>query len=416
MDFTLYERQPGHPDLDACLARARERTEQILPVLRKDADLTRADRGRDLLRKARALRKTAENLAVNRARYRRGDHALRPAYVIWTLLNTCNFRCAYCDNHQGRAYYDVADPDRLTTEQGKRLLEVMITGTPAIYWCGGEPTLREDLPELLDHAWNLGYFPNMINTNGSVLHKRLADPAWSRFLEQMDIVIVSLDGLHLERLNRLWGVKKAEQVVENLLLLRELRRHVKFKLAVNTVITRDTVAEARAVFDLACDLDIWFVPVPVNHKHEPDRALLADPGYRELVDLILRRKKEGRRIIGSVRLLERLLTCAPYRCLTALKPHVWSNGEICWPCRASANVEPVPIRLLDHPTFDAAYESGRKRVNPNFFHGPAANQCGGDCAWMQNYTTARYLDGITAPVRSGFLGELYEFALNRKSG
>lgn len=398
------------------MRQARDLAESILPGLRKDADLTRRDRWRDGLRRARALRKTAENYAENRARYRRGDHALRPLYVIWTLLNACNFRCTYCDNHQGRAYYDVPDPDRLDTAQGKRLLEVMITGTPAIYWCGGEPTLRPDLPELLDHAWNLGYFPNMINTNGSLLHKRLALPAWRSFLRQMDVVIVSLDGLDTERLNALWGVNQAEQVLVNLLLLRRLREHVTFKLAVNSVITRDNIDEAGAVLDLACDLGIWFVPVPVNHKHEPDHALLADPGYRRLVDRILQRKKQGYRIIGSRRLLERLLTCGPYPCLTALKPHVWSNGEICWPCRASTHVEPVPVQLLDHATFDEAYEAGRQRVNPNFFHGPAANQCGGNCAWMQNYTTARYLDGIREPLRSGLLGELYEFALSRRNG
>ncbi len=415
MDLALYTPQPGHPDLDTCLQRARDLSEQILPQIRKDADLTRQDRWRDRIRKARALKKTAENYAANRARYRRGDHALRPLYVIWTLLNTCNFRCTYCDNHQGRHYFDIPDPDRLDTEQGKQLLEVMVTGTPAIYWCGGEPTMRDDLPVLLDHAWDLGYFPNMINTNGSLLHRRLQDPAWSRFLWQMDMVIVSLDGLHMGRLNKLWGVKKAEQVFVNLLLLKELRKHVKFKLVVNTVITRETVDEASAVLDLACDLDVWFVPVPVNHMHEPDRALLEDPGYRALVERILRRKKEGRRIIGSSRLLERLLTCEPYECLTALKPHVWSNGEICWPCRASSNVEPVPVRLLDHTTFDQAYEAGRRRINPNFFHGQAKNQCGGNCAWMQNYTTARYMDGITNPLNSGFLTELHEFALNRKN-
>ena len=414
MNFKYYTPQPGHPDLDACMAEAKRLARRIRPVILKDADLTAQDKLRDLLRKGKALRKTAENYLVNRSRYRRGDHGLRPLYVIWTMLNACNFRCAYCDNHQGQHYFDIPDPERLDTEQGKALLDMMITGTPAIYWCGGEPTLRDDLPELLDHAWRLGYFPNMINTNGSLLHRRLARPGWSRFLWQMDMVIMSLDGLNLERLNTLWGVRKARQVVVNLLLLRELRRDVRFKLAVNAVITRETVDEARAVLDLACDLGVWFVPVPVNRKHEPDHDLLADPGYRDLTHLILKRKREGHRIIGSPILLERLLRCEPYPCLTALKPHVWSNGEICWPCRASRNVAPVPVRLLDYTTFDAAYEAGRRTVNPNFFHGQAANQCGGNCAWMQNYTTARYLDGITRPLGSGFLRELYEFALKRE--
>lgn len=414
-DFDLYRHREGHPDFDECYEQAMALAAEILPGLAKDRDMTLADKMQFTARRGKSLSKAIENLAINRRRYARGNHALRPLYVIWTMLNACNFRCSYCDNHQGEHYFDIPDPERLSTAQGRHLLEVMRTGTSAIYWCGGEPTMRKDLPELLDHACGLGYYPNMINTNGSLIHQRLADPQWSKFLRQMDIIIVSMDALNINQLNKLWGVKKAEQVMINLLLLRELRKEVKFKLAVNTVITPETIDEARSVFDLACDLDVWFVPVPVNFKHEPNRTLLDNSKYRELAELIIERKKKGYKIIGSPTLLKRLLYAEPYQCLTALKPHVWSNGEICWPCRASANVEPVNINLLDYETFDEAYDAGSKRINPNFFHGPGKNQCGGQCSWMQNYTTSRYLDGITAPISSGFVSELTEFAFNRKS-
>jgi len=415
MKFKLYEPKRGHPDFDKCRDQALALAKKIGPLVKKDADLSAAEKMRDALRRGKALGKLAENYYVNRKRYREGDHTLRPLYVIWTLLNECNFRCTYCDNHQGKAYYDMPGGNRLDTEGGKRLLKVMATGTPSIYWCGGEPTLRNDLPELLDTAWDLGFFPNMINTNGSILHKRLQDEKWQNFLWQMDIVILSLDCLNLARLNKLWGVKTARQVIVNLLLLRELRKRTKFKLTVNTVITPDTIEEARSVLDLACDLDLWFVPVPVNYKHKPDRKMITDPRYRELVELILRRKKQGYKIIGSYTLLKRMLYAEPNKCFTALKPHVWPDGSICWPCRASANVRPVDIGLLDYDSFDAAYRAGAKRINPNFFHGPAKNQCGGQCAWMQNYTTARYIEGIVDPVRSGLLGELFEFALNPRN-
>jgi MoaA/NifB/PqqE/SkfB family radical SAM enzyme len=413
-DFKLYQHQHGHPDFDDCYEQAQALAAEILPGLAKDSDMTRSDKMQLTMRKARSMAKAAENLIINRRRYARGDHGLRPLYVIWTMLNACNFRCTYCDNHQGEQYFDIPDPNRLSTEQGKQLLEVMRTGTSAIYWCGGEPTMRKDLPELLDHACDLGYYPNMINTNGSLIHQRLADPQWNKFLRQMDIIIVSLDALNTSKLHKLWGVKKAKQVMINLLLLRELRKQVNFKLAVNTVITPDTIDEARAVFDLACDLDIWFVPVPVNFKHEPNRQLIDNDKYRELSELIIARKKKGYKVIGSPTLLKRLLYAEPYQCLTALKPHVWSNGEICWPCRASANVKPVEINLLDYNSFDEAYEAGRKLINPNFFHGPGKNQCGGQCSWMQNYTTSRYLDGITNPISSGFISELKEFAFNSR--
>ncbi len=415
MKFHFYKPMDGHPDFDRCREEALDLADRIRPLVKKDADIGTADKVRDARRKARSIKQLAGNLRINRSRYRRGNHALRPLYVIWTTLNACNFRCTYCDNHQGERYFDIPDPGRLDTEQGKRLLEIMSTGTLAIYWCGGEPTLRNDLPELLDHAWRLGYFPNMINTNGSLLHKRLAKPEWSDFLWKMDTIIMSLDGLHMGRLNKLWGVKQAEQVVVNLLMMRELNRTTNFKLVVNTVITPDAIDEARAVLDLACDLGIWFVPVPVNFKHAPNRELLENPAYRELAGEILGRKRLGHKIIGSPRLLRALLFAEPYTCLTALKPHVWSDGSICWPCRASANVEPANINLLDHTSFDEAYEAGRKLVNPDFFHGPARNQCGGQCAWMQNYTTARYMEGIRYPLKSGLLQELIEFTTQRRN-
>lgn len=411
MKFRLYRPREGHPDFNTCQEEARQLAEEIKPRIKKDRDITPADRMRDAARKAKSLKKLAENFRVNRQRYKIGDHALRPLYVIWTMLNTCNFRCTYCDNHQGKAYYNIPDPDALDTGQGKRLLEVMSTGTLALYWCGGEPTLRKDLPELLDYAWQLGYFPNMINTNGSLLHQKLMLPEWRDFLWKMDTVIVSLDGLHLSGLNKIWGVRQARQVVVNLLAMRELNREVSFKLAVNTVITPDSIDEAESVLDLACDLDIWFVPVPVNIGHRPNRELLENPSYTGLAEKILDRKRKGHKIIGSKNLLKKLLFAEPYTCQTALKPHVWSNGQICWPCRASVNVEPVNLNLLDFNSFDEAYREGCRYINPNFFHGPAKNQCGGECAWMQNYTTARYLEGITHPLKSGLVREIFEFSM-----
>lgn len=409
LQFKKYEPKAGHMNFHVCQEEALELSRKIIPVIQKDSDLTYRDTTQDALRKASALRKMFGNLIENRRRFHRGDHALRPLYAIWTMLNACNFRCVYCDNHQGEHYFDIPDKDRLDTKQGKILLEKLLTGSSALYWCGGEPTMRKDLPELLDYAWRLGFFPNMINTNGSLLHKLLQKPEWSRFLWQMDVIIVSLDALENEYLKELWGVKNPKQVATNLLLLRELNRYVKFKLVVNTVITNETIEESKDILNLAADLDIWFVPVPVNYKHEPNKELLENPEYQSLANLILERKKKGQKIIGSSTLLRRLLFAKPYKCLTALKPHVWSNGNIAWPCRASINTKPVDINLLDYASFDEAYRAGAKSINPNFFHGPAKNQCGGQCAWMQNYTTTRYMDGILHPLSSGFMGDIYEF-------
>lgn len=408
--FKNYKHHSENINWKNALQEAETLYNEIAPKLFKQSDASLKEKTKKYYRKFRGFKQSAANYIINKRRLSAGNHALRPLYTIWTMLNSCNFRCTYCDNHQGESYYNINDPKRLNTEESKKLLKIMRTGSAAIYWCGGEPTMRKDLPELLNYASDIGFFPNIINTNGSIIHTRLKDPKWSKFLWQMDIIIVSLDGLNINKLKQLWGVNKPDQVVTNLLLLKKLQKNNKFKLAVNTVITPETIQEARDVLDFANDLGIWFVPVPVNHKHKPNDTLLNNKEYVELAELIIKRKREGYKIIGSEHFLRMLLFAKDYTCLTTLKPHVWSDGSMCWPCRATINVEPVNINLLNFNTIDEAYTESRKLINPDFFHGQSKSQCGGSCAWAQNYTTARYLEGLLSPLQSNLFGEIKEFS------
>ena len=56
---------------------------------------------------------------------------------------------------------------------GIELLRIMRTGTPSVYFSGGEPTLRKDLPLLTRAARDLDYYPIIVNTNGSVIDRLL---------------------------------------------------------------------------------------------------------------------------------------------------------------------------------------------------------------------------------------------------
>ena len=67
----------------------------------------------------------------------------------------------------------------LDTEGGFKLMRVMRTRAPSLYFAGGEPTVRKDLPEITREARRLNYFPIIINTNGSLLHRWLKKEEWS---------------------------------------------------------------------------------------------------------------------------------------------------------------------------------------------------------------------------------------------
>lgn len=80
----------------------------------------------------------------------------------------CNNACAHCYNARPRNYPE------LTTQQWITILdELWKLGIPHIVFTGGEPTLRDDLPELIKHAEQNGQITG-INTNG----RRLKDKAY----------------------------------------------------------------------------------------------------------------------------------------------------------------------------------------------------------------------------------------------
>ncbi len=84
----------------------------------------------------------------------------------------CNNDCAHCYNARARSFPE------LDTDQWKRVLDkVWELGIPHVVFTGGEPTLRNDLPELIAHAEQNGQITGL-NTNA----RRLSD---ARFLESL---------------------------------------------------------------------------------------------------------------------------------------------------------------------------------------------------------------------------------------
>ena len=95
-----------------------------------------------------------------------------PYRMDLAITYRCNNNCSHCYNARSRQYPE------LSTSEWKTIIDVLWKiGIPHIVFTGGEPTLRDDLPELIAYAENLGQITG-INTNG----RRLKDPA---FLESL---------------------------------------------------------------------------------------------------------------------------------------------------------------------------------------------------------------------------------------
>jgi radical SAM protein with 4Fe4S-binding SPASM domain len=91
-----------------------------------------------------------------------------PYRMDLALTYRCNNNCSHCYNARSRNYPE------LTTKEWIAILDrLWELGIPHIVFTGGEPTLREDLPELIHHAEANGQITGL-NTNA----RKLKDPVY----------------------------------------------------------------------------------------------------------------------------------------------------------------------------------------------------------------------------------------------
>lgn len=119
-----------------------------------------------------------------RDRFKLGLEA--PICLTWELTYACNLACVHCLSSSGRR-----DPKELSTREALDLIDQM--AAMQIFYVnigGGEPMIRHDFFELLEHATGVGVGLKF-STNGSRLNREHA-----RRLAGMDYVDVqiSLDG------------------------------------------------------------------------------------------------------------------------------------------------------------------------------------------------------------------------------
>jgi radical SAM protein with 4Fe4S-binding SPASM domain len=95
-----------------------------------------------------------------------------PYRMDLALTYRCNDDCAHCYNARPRDYAEIS-----TTEWKHIIDKVWALGIPHIVFTGGEPTLRDDLPELVAYAEANGQITG-VNTNA----RRLSDP---KFVEAL---------------------------------------------------------------------------------------------------------------------------------------------------------------------------------------------------------------------------------------
>jgi uncharacterized radical SAM superfamily Fe-S cluster-containing enzyme/CTP:molybdopterin cytidylyltransferase MocA/HD superfamily phosphohydrolase YqeK len=144
------------------------------------------------------------------------DHRQHTCCVLLEVTQRCNLACPYCF---AAAPQVQTDPSLEAIEGWYRAL--LAAGGPFnIQLSGGEPTLRDDLPEIIALAYSLGFSFVQLNTNGL----RLAEDApYLHRLKQagLDCVFLQFDGVTDEVYERIRGAALLQVKLEAIRRCRE---------------------------------------------------------------------------------------------------------------------------------------------------------------------------------------------------
>lgn len=165
--------------------------------------------------------------------------------VVWNVTRSCNLKCVHCYAHAKDQKFE----NELSTKEGKALIDDLAAfGAPVMLFSGGEPLVREDLPELAAYAVEKG-MRAVISTNGTLITPELA-----RTLKAIGLsyVGISLDGMEAVN-DKFRGVKGAYKAA-----LDGIRNSqaAGIKVGLRFTINKFNVAEIPSIFDLLEEMDI----------------------------------------------------------------------------------------------------------------------------------------------------------------
>lgn len=196
---------------------------------------------------------------------------------------TCNNHCIHCviADQRDRARVLRGNVDRSSAEFLRELADAKRLGLSDIVFTGGEPTIRKDLPLLMERAQALG-FRLHVQTNGRMLAYR---PLAEKLAPFSATYVVALHGPDAETHDRVTEVAGSYgQTTDGIRNLRDLNQRVVGKV----VLSKVNFATLPDLIARLLDLDVRLVNVAFPHALGSARERFDEvvPRYEEVVPRI----------------------------------------------------------------------------------------------------------------------------------
>lgn len=251
----------------------------------------------------------------------------RPHHAQWMITRKCNYRCRGCN------VWKEQDKRELSTKEVKRGLDILKDmGIVELVISGGDPLLRKDAPEIIEHASNL--FVTTVYDNGSMAKQNL------EALRNVDFAAISIDSLDPEKNDYIKAVpgawKKAMDAVETL-------HSEGINVSVTPTISQLNLYEIVDITNYFTQrgVPVWYCLYTYDQTGDEnqifrigkpnDEFIIKDKrAMVELCDTLIEMKKSNSRIFITTKLLQAVRA-------------LFSEGKRTWDCRALQN-----FLVLDH--------------------------------------------------------------------
>ncbi len=164
--------------------------------------------------------------------------------MLAELTHRCPLQCPYCSNP---LELERANVELSAAEWGETFRSAAAIGALQLHLSGGEPTLRRDLEEILQHAVDAGLYTNLVTSAVTLTRERLETLA-KIGLDHVQVSIQDVDPATADRVSAYeGGVAKKRDVA---LWTRELG----LGLTINAPIHRQNIDHLPEIIDFAVEV------------------------------------------------------------------------------------------------------------------------------------------------------------------
>ena len=248
-----------------------------------------------------------------------------PFFVSHIVTLDCNMRCNYCT-----FWREQKKQKPLAKEEIFDFLDQCKKLNSVIYgMSGGEPLLREDLPEIMQYSKKIGFI-NSLTTNGLLFEKRLPE-----ILPYLDHVGISLDAFD-ERHAKIRGLNEKnlhERIVSAIKLAASQK---KLSVDINTVISGANLDQIVPLAEFAKEnrTTISFQPI-IEGPFTPEWLSLKpkEKEFKETIDKLLLLKKKGYPVLNSKDFLKIIRDRKHWDCRVGrFMLEITPSGGVIFPC------------------------------------------------------------------------------------